>query len=149
MDKVPENYRWLRLNHEVIENLSRTVTGKGVESVIENLPTNKISGPDSFTDEFYPVAQMVKNLPAMQETRVLSLGRKDPLEKGMPTHTSILAWRIPWTEEPGGPQCTGRHRLRHDWASDTAPTIQQLCPSPLFPRLASQTHSQRTTQRQR
>ena len=44
---------------------------------------------------------MVKNLPIMQETQVRSLGQKDPLEKGMATHSSILAWRIPWTEEPG------------------------------------------------
>ena len=48
------------------------------------------------------MAQMVKNLPAMQETWVLSLGWEDPLEEGMATHSSILAWRIPWTEEPGG-----------------------------------------------
>ena len=47
------------------------------------------------------LAQMVKNLPAMRETWVLSLDREDPLEKGMVTHSSILAWRIPWTEEPG------------------------------------------------
>ena len=47
------------------------------------------------------VAQMVKNLPAIQENRVQFLGREDPLEKGMATHSSILAWRIPWTEEPG------------------------------------------------
>ena len=47
---------------------------------------------------------MVKNLPVMQETCVRSLGQEDPLEKGMATHSSILAWRIPWTEEPGGPQ---------------------------------------------
>ena len=47
------------------------------------------------------VAQMVKNLPAMQETWVGSLGQEDPLEKGLATHSSILAWRIPWTEEPG------------------------------------------------
>ena len=45
---------------------------------------------------------MVKNLPAVQETWVQSLGREDPLEKGLATHSSILAWRIPWTEEPGG-----------------------------------------------
>ena len=50
------------------------------------------------------VAQMVKNLPAMQETWVQSLGQKDPLEKGMATQSSTLAWRIPWTEEPGRPQ---------------------------------------------
>ena len=48
------------------------------------------------------MAQIVKNLPAMQKTRVQSLGREDPLEKGMATHSSILAWSIPWTEEPGG-----------------------------------------------
>ena len=48
------------------------------------------------------VAQMVKNLPALQETQVWSLGQEDPLEKGMPTHSSILAWRIPWTEEMAG-----------------------------------------------
>ena len=50
---------------------------------------------------------MVKHLPAMQETRVQSLGLEDPLEKGMATHSSILAWRIPWTEEPGRPQAIG------------------------------------------
>ena len=52
------------------------------------------------------MAQTVKNLPAMQETQVQSLGREDPLEKGMATHSSILPWRIPWTEEPGGLQST-------------------------------------------
>ena len=50
----------------------------------------------------FPIAQMVKNLPAMQETQVRSLGQEDPLEKEIATHSSILAWRIPWTEEPGG-----------------------------------------------
>ena len=50
---------------------------------------------------------MVKNLPAMQETRLQSLGREDTLEKGMATHSSILAWRIPWTEEPGGLRSIG------------------------------------------
>ena len=49
-----------------------------------------------------PVAQMVKNLPEMQETQVQSLGQEDPLEEGMATHSSILAWRMSWTEEPGG-----------------------------------------------
>ena len=56
-----------------------------------------------------------KNLPAMQETCVQSLGREDPLEKGMTTHSSILAWRIPWTEEDvGGLQSMGLQRIRHD-----------------------------------
>ena len=57
---------------------------------------------------------MVKNLPAMQETWVLSLIREDLLEKGMAIHSSILAWRIPWTEEPGRLQSMGSQRLRHD-----------------------------------
>ena len=57
---------------------------------------------------------MVKNPPAMQETWVQSLGGEDPLEKGMATHSSILAWRIPWTEEPGGLQSMGLQRIRHD-----------------------------------
>ena len=56
------------------------------------------------------VAQMVKNPPAMWETWVQSLGQADPLEEGMATHSSILAWRIPWTEEPGGLQSTGLQR---------------------------------------
>ena len=60
------------------------------------------------------VAQMVKNLPAMQETQVQTLGQKDPLEEGMATHSSILAWKIPWTEEPGGLQSMGLQRVRHN-----------------------------------
>ena len=54
---------------------------------------------------------MVKNLPAMQETQVPSLGQKDPLEKEMATHSNILAWKIPWTEEPGGLQFTGVSKI--------------------------------------
>ena len=59
------------------------------------------------------VAQ-VKSLPEVQETWVQSLGWEDPLEKEMATHSRILAWRIPWTEEPGGLQSTGSQRVRHD-----------------------------------
>ena len=59
-------------------------------------------------------AQMVKCLPAMEETRVRSLGQEDPLEKEMATHCSILAWRIPWTEEPGGLQSMWSQRVGHD-----------------------------------
>ena len=58
-----------------------------------------------------PVAQ---NLPAMWETWVRSLSREDPLEEGMATHSSVLAWRIPWTEEPRGLQSMGSQRVRHD-----------------------------------
>ena len=60
------------------------------------------------------MAQMVKNLPAVQETWVRSLGWEDPLEKGMATHSSNLAWRIPWTEETGGLQSMGSQRVRND-----------------------------------
>ena len=62
------------------------------------------------------VAQMVKNLPSMQETWVGFLGQEDPLEEGMITHSSILAWKIPWTEEPGGLQSLGLQRVGHNWA---------------------------------
>ena len=64
------------------------------------------------------VAQRLKHLPVMQETWVPSLGQEDPLEKEMATHSRILAWRIPWTEEPGGLQSTRLQRVRHDRAAE-------------------------------
>ena len=60
------------------------------------------------------MTQKVKNLPAMQDTQVQSLDQEDPLEKGMATHSSILAWRISWTEEPGGLQSMASQRIGHD-----------------------------------
>ena len=60
------------------------------------------------------VAQTVKNLPAEQKTQACSLGMEDPLEKGMATHSNILAWRIPWTEEPGGLQFMESQTVGHD-----------------------------------
>ena len=60
------------------------------------------------------MAQKLKRLPRMRETRVLSLGREDPLEKEMAAHSCILAWRIPWMEDPGGLQSTGSKRVRQD-----------------------------------
>ena len=60
------------------------------------------------------MAQMLKHLPAVQETQVQSLDQEDPLEKGMATHSSILAWRSPWTEEPGGLQSMELQRVRHN-----------------------------------
>ena len=60
------------------------------------------------------MAQIVKTLPAMWETQVRSLGGKDPLEKGMETHSNILAWKIPWTEEPGGLWFMGSQRVGHN-----------------------------------
>ena len=58
--------------------------------------------------------ELVKNISAMKDTWVQSLGQEDPLEKGLATHSSILAWRIPWTEEPGSLQFIGSQRVRHD-----------------------------------
>ena len=80
-------------------------------------------------------AQTVKNSPALQETQVLSLGQEDPLEKEMATHSSILAWRIPWTEEPGGPQSTALQRVTQSCATNsfflplTAYTTLNLTPT--------------------
>ena len=60
------------------------------------------------------MAQMVKNLPPLQKTQIQSLGQEDLLEKGVATHSSILAWRIPWTEEPGGLESMGHRKVRQD-----------------------------------
>ena len=72
--------------------------------------------------------QKVKNLPAMQETRVQSPDPEDPLEKEMATHSSILPWRIPWIEEPNGLQSKGLQNIRHHWATNS--TIKEPTDSP-------------------
>ena len=77
-------------------------------SVLSTVP-----GPRHFPGSSL-VAQMEKNLPAMQETQIQSLGWEDALEKGMATHSSILAWRIPWIEEPGKLQSMGLQKVGHD-----------------------------------
>ena len=71
------------------------------------------------------MAQTVKNLPAGQETQVQSLGWEDPLEEGMAIHSSFLAWRIPWTEEPGGLQSMGSQRVRHDLRLLQKPVLEK------------------------
>ena len=68
--------------------------------------------------DFSLVVQGIKNVPAMRETRVRSLDQKGPLEKGMATHSSILAWRTAWTEEPGGLQSMGSQRVGHNLATE-------------------------------
>ena len=73
----------------------------------------------SMLEALWASFMVVKNLPAMQETQVQSLGPEDPLEKGMATHSSILAWRIPWIEEPGRLQFMGSQRVRYNWATNT------------------------------
>ena len=76
---------------------------------------------------------MVKNLPVMQETRVQFLSQKDSLEKEMATHFSILAWRIPWTEEPGGLQSMGSQRVGHDCAASTFNGRKELAIIIIYP----------------
>ena len=70
--------------------------------------------------------QWIKNPPAMQETQVQSLCGEGPLEKEMATHSSVLAWEIPWTEEPGGLQFMGSQRVRHDLATKPLPPPQEV-----------------------
>ena len=94
---------------------------KGLSRVFSNTTIRNyqfFSAQSSFWPTSY-MAQMVKNLPAMQETWFRSLGWEDPLEKGMATHSSILAWRIPWTEEPGRLQSMGSQRVRHYCVTNT------------------------------
>ena len=103
----------LGLVHQAIENqLKSTDVGHGpfrLEGRDSSLATPLRGFPHS--SEASLVAQLVKNLPAVQETQVLFLGREDPLEKEMATHSSILAWRIPRTGEPGGLQSMGSQEL--------------------------------------
>ena len=73
-----------------------------------------------FTTSYSLYAQIVKNLPAMKETWVQSLGPEDPLEKGMSTHSGILAWRIPWTQELGRLQFMGSIWVENDWTTNTS-----------------------------
>ena len=73
-----------------------------------------VKGHPLYSSQASLEAQSVKNLPAVQETRVQSLGWEDPLEKEMATHSSILAWKVSWTEEPGGLQSVGLQRVRHN-----------------------------------
>ena len=108
--------------------------------VLENLLGWRVSSPPSWNIRMCPylgirslqvklfrwghtgaslVAQTVKNLPAIQETWAQSLSWEDPLKKGMATHSSILAWKIPWAEEPGGLQSMGSQRVGHDWVTNT------------------------------
>ena len=75
----------------------------------------------------FPGGSAIKNSPAMKATRVPSLGQEYPLEKDMATHSSILAWRIPWTEEPGGLQSMGSQRVRHEWSDWACPLRTDIC----------------------
>ena len=102
----------------------RTVIINELENRTTLKQTNKLSYRKINLMRFWemtsPVAQTVKNLPTMWETWVRSLGWKNPLEKGMATHCSILVWRIPWTEKPGKLQFMELQRAKHDWATFTS-----------------------------
>ena len=82
--------------------------------------------PPSFPlPSIFPLAQTVKLLPTMQETQVQSLGWEDPLEKEVATHSSTLAWKIPWMEEPGRLHSMGPQRVGHDWATSLSLHLSQ------------------------
>ena len=91
-----------------VQGLSRTFSNTSYFTSLNYLTLSKIYFGASL------VAQAVKRLPAMQETWARSLGQEDPLEKEMATHSSIPAWRIPWTEEPGRLQSVGSQKVGHD-----------------------------------
>ena len=105
------------------ENANRVVILKGAVDAWETLSLRRCNHGSPFCllgHLHHPqlaslVAQMVENLPSVQETRVQSLGQDDALKKGMATHFSILAWEIPWTEKPGGLQSVGSQRVTHKW----------------------------------
>ena len=106
-------YIYVKLNHFAVhlkptQHCKSTIPPYKIKVKFKKLTANLLSLDVSL------VAQTVKNLPAMQETQVQSLGQEDPLEKGMATHSSILGWRIPRTEEYGGLQSMGLQRVRHD-----------------------------------
>ena len=88
-----------------MDNVLNTFTGHLIQSLYFYMPYNLWASQ---------VTQIAKTLPAMQETQVQSLGWEDPLEKEMATHASTLAWKIPWTEEPGGLQSIASQRVGHD-----------------------------------
>ena len=102
-------------------------------SVLVDLPSSSMGFPGG--------SRMVKNLPTVWETQFRFLGQQDPLEKGMTTHSSFLAWRIPWTKEPGGLQSVGLQKVGHDWATNThthRDTYQQTLRALFSPRSCQQ-----------
>ena len=105
---------WMRMPYGGTSHISSLAPGRQpAHSHSDSSPstTLDLSVTHTLLEVILPlVAEAVKNLPEMQETRVQSLCQEDPLEKGMETHSSILAWRIPWTEEPGGIQSVGSQR---------------------------------------
>ena len=120
--KIPWRRKWQSTPVSCLENPmdrgSWWASVHGVTRVGHNLATKP---PPQLKYRGFPGGSVVKNLLAMQEMQercVWTLDQEDPLEEGLATHSSILAWRIPWTEEPGGLQSTGLQRVGHNWATD-------------------------------
>ena len=110
MDKFLEKYNFPKLNQEEIENLNRPITSTEIEIVIRNLPANKSPGPNSFTAEFYK--KFREGLTRLSDFTFTF--HFHALEKEMAIYSSTLAWKIPWTEEPGRLQSMGAQRVKHD-----------------------------------
>ena len=110
--------------------LAWRIPGTGEPGGLPSMGSHRV-GHD-WSDLAAAVTQLVKNLPAMQETQVRSLGWEDSLEKERATHSSILAWRILWTEEPGRLQTMGSQRVGHDWETNTFTFQYIICLSVLL-----------------
>ena len=102
----------LRLRHRIPTAHLRTRRARDTKLLVQSYCVTQVRSTQG--NGASQVALVVKNPPAMQETWVLSLDQEDPLEKGMATHSSILAWGIPWTEEPGRLQSRGSQRVRQN-----------------------------------
>ena len=105
-------YLTIKRNKE-LKKINKIYEREGGVDIIFPIPLSTIKNPRHKIRDL-PVAQTIKNLPAMQETQVRSLGQEDSLEKGMATHSSVLAWRIPGMAGPGGLPSMGPHRVGHD-----------------------------------
>ena len=103
---------WVTLHYPV----QLSIDGRSISFITDNC---RLCRDPTIASGASLVVPMVENLPAGQETWVQSLGQEDSLEKGMATHSSILAWRIPWTEEHGGLQSMELRRVRHDRVTNT------------------------------
>ena len=112
---IPDSHliSWIALSR--LYKRIRKVWALDIDSIMLNL--GQITQPLHTSVSLTIMAQRLKRLPGMRETRVWSLGREDPLEKEMATHSSTLAWKIPWREEPGMLQSMGSQRVGHDWAT--------------------------------
>ena len=112
---------WCILSMQYYSATKKDKTGPFLETQVnpETVTQRQVSHQEKSKYHTFPVAQMVKNLPVMQGTKAQSLHQEDPLQEGMETHSSILAWRVPWTEEPGGWQSVGWQWAGNDWATNT------------------------------